>query len=71
VLLAWESQRINPLIKALLDSYGGSSPTITWPGDDYDTIWTVKIDDQGNLTLDNDLCEGIDSTKMPATAPQF
>jgi hypothetical protein len=39
--------------------------------DDYDTIWTVKIDDQGNLTVDNDLCEGIDSTKLPETAPQF
>ncbi len=71
LLLGWESQRINPLIKALLDSYGVSGPVIKWPGDDYDTVWTVKIDNQGNLTVDNALCEGIDSTKLPDTAPQF
>jgi hypothetical protein len=74
VLLAWESSRIKPLINALLNSYGGSSlpllPT-AWPGDDYDTIWTVRLDAQGNLTVDNDMCEGIDTTKLPDTAPMF
>jgi hypothetical protein len=74
VLLAWESSRIKPLINALLTSYGGSNlpllPT-KWPSTDYDTIWTVTLDAQGNLTVDNDLCEGIDTTKLPATAPLF
>ncbi|MDA8429402.1 MAG: hypothetical protein M0T70_09125 [Geobacteraceae bacterium] len=74
VLLAWESSRIKPLINALLKSYAGSSlpllPTV-WPSNDYDTIWTVTLDAQGNLTVDNDLCEGIDSTKLPAMAPLF
>jgi len=74
VLLAWESSRIKPLINALLNSYGVSSlpllPT-DWPGADYDTIWTVKLDATGNLTVDNSLCEGIDSTKLPVAAPQF
>jgi len=75
VLVAWESGRIRPLINALLNSYGGSSlpllsPT-TWPSADYDTIWTVKLDASGNLTVDNALCEGIDSAKLPVTAPQF
>jgi hypothetical protein len=74
VLLAWESSRIKPLINALLTRYGVSSlpllPT-TWPSADYDTIWTVMLDAQGNLTVDNALCEGIDSTKLPVTAPQF
>lgn len=74
VLVGWESQRIIPLITALLDSYGGSNrpalPT-TWPGDDYNTIWTVNLDGQGNLTVDNDMCEGIDTTKLPDTAPLF
>ena len=75
VLVAWESSRIKPLINALLSSYGGDSslpllPT-SWPSIDYDTIWTVKIDSQGNLTVDNDLCEGIDTTKLPVTAPLF
>ena len=74
VLLAWESQRVLPLIKALLDSYGGSNlPPLParWLGDDYNTIWTVRLDAQGNLTVDNDLCEGIDSARLPATAPPF
>lgn len=75
ILLAWESSRIKPLINALLASYGGDSslpllPT-NWPSVDYDTVWTVKIDARGNLTVDNDLCEGIDTTKLPDTAPLF
>jgi hypothetical protein len=31
----------------------------------------VTLDAQGNLTVDNALCEGIDSAKLPVTAPQF
>jgi len=78
VLLAWESGHIRPLLNALLKSYGGNYPQLPppapltgWPSADYDTIWTVTLDAQGNLTVDNDLCEGIDSSKLPATAPQF
>lgn len=74
VLLAWESTRINPLINALLNSYGGGSlpllPT-RWPVTDYDTIWTVTLDASGNVTVSNALCEGIDSPSLPDTAPQF
>ena len=74
ILLGWESQHIKPLLNALLSSYGGNNlPPVppTWPHTDYDTIWTVTIDAQGNLTVDNALCEGIDSTQLPETAPQF
>jgi hypothetical protein len=71
ILLGWESGRINPLINALLDSYGGLAPERKWPGGDYDTIWTVKLDDFGNLSVSNDLCEGIDSAALPPTAPLF
>lgn len=74
VLVGWESQRIIPMIKALLESYGGSNlPDLpaAWVGDDYNTIWTVKLDDQGNLTVDNNMCEGIDTTKLPDTVPLF
>lgn len=75
VLLAWESSRIKPLINALLKSYGGDStlpllPAV-WPSKDYDTIWSVKIDAQGNLTVDNELCEGIDTNKLPDTVPLY
>ena len=74
ILLAWESTRIKPLINVLLKSYGGSSLPLLdpeWPIADYDTIWTVTLDDSGNLTVDNALCEGIDSAALPAAAPQF
>lgn len=74
VLLAWESTRIKPLINALLASYGGSGLPLlpaAWPSTDYDTIWTVTLDAQGNVTVDNALCEGIDSARLPITVPQF
>ena len=74
VLVAWEHAHYPPTIDALLSSYfpQGDGPTApAWPGNDYDTIWTVTLDAKGNLTVNNALCEGIDSTKLPATAPQF
>jgi hypothetical protein len=80
ILLAWESGHIKSFLNALLTSYGGNNPPQIpivapppggWPDEDYDTIWTVTLDAQGNLTVDNDLCEGIDSASLPATAPQF
>jgi hypothetical protein len=73
VLLAWEHEHYPPLIKYLLQSYGVTVPltALSWPQSDYDTIWTVELDAHGNLTVDNALCEGIYSTALPATAPQF
>jgi hypothetical protein len=79
VLLAWESGHIRPFLNALLKSYKGNPtllptdgpPSGGWTSTDYDTIWTVTLDVQGNLTVDNELCEGIDSTKLPSTAPMF
>ncbi len=82
MLLAWESGHIRPLLNALISTYSATAPLLStaktstvpsggWPSTDYDTIWTVSLDAQGNLTVDNELCEGIDSTKLPATAPQF
>jgi len=72
VLLAWEHDHYPPLIKYLLQSYGVTVPltALPWPQTDYDTIWTVKLDAQGNLTVNNALCEGIESASLPATAPQ-
>jgi len=73
VLMAWEHLHYPPLITYLIESYGGSvpAPSLVWPETDYDTIWTVTLDAQGNLTVSNALCEGIDTTKLPAAAPQF
>jgi hypothetical protein len=74
VLVAWESGHIKPFLNALISSYGGNDIPLlpeTWPSQDYDTIWTVSLDAQGNLTIDNELCEGIDSETLPKDAPQF
>ena len=73
VLLAWEHLHYPPLLNYLFQSYGVTVPAtaIPWPETDYDTIWTVKLDAQGNLTVNNALCEGIDSVSLPHTAPQF
>jgi hypothetical protein len=40
-------------------------------GDDNSARRTVTLDAKGNLTVNNALCEGIDSAKLPVTAPQF
>jgi len=72
VLLAWEHNHFPPIITALLASYfpANKVPAVpAWPSGDYDTIWTVTLDAKGNLTVNNALCEGIDSTKLPVTAP--
>ena len=72
VLLAWEHEHFPPMVNDLLRSYQYSTQTApAWPDDDYDTIWTVTLDSVGNLTVDNALCEGINSAMLPATAPQF
>ena len=75
VLMAWEHEHIPPTVDSLIASYFSPSakPPVagTWPSDDYDTIWTVKLDAEGNLAVNNSLCEGIDSAALPATCPQF
>ncbi|ABF40114.1 hypothetical protein Acid345_1111 [Candidatus Koribacter versatilis Ellin345] len=71
LLVAWEHKHVPPTINALLYSYGVAQNAPLWNDEDYDSIWTVRLDAQGNLSIDNLACEGIDSTSLPATAPQF
>ena len=71
ILLAWEHLHFPPLVNALLNSYGSSQTAPAWASGDYDSIWTVRIDPSGNLSVDNSLCEGIDSARLQVTAPQF
>ncbi len=68
ILLAWEHDHFAPTVNWLLSTYGDSGQTVDpdfWTSDDFDTIWTVTLDAQGNLTVDNDLCEGIESKELP------
>jgi hypothetical protein len=74
VLLAWEHAHIPTTVDALIASYypnGGAPTAPDWASDDYDSIWTVTLDANGNLTVNNDLCEGIVSASLPATCPAF
>jgi hypothetical protein len=72
VLLAWAYQFIQPTINALLATYHGDGRQApAWPDTDYDSIWVVKLDSHGNVTVSNGMCEGIDSAALPATPPQF
>lgn len=74
ILLAWEHEHFPPIVNALLASYLGNAGQQTapaWPDTDYDTIWTVTLDGSGNLTVNNTLCEGIDSAGLPVAPPQF
>ena len=73
ILVAWEHTNIPQILTALLADYSSVStyPALAWDAYDYDSIWTVTLDENGNLTANNSLCEGIDSNQLPATAPQF
>ena len=71
ILLAWEHLHFPPLVNTLLKNYGSTQTAPAWAPGDYDSIWTVKLDSAGNLSVDNSLCEGIDSTTLPPAAPQF
>lgn len=71
VLVAWEHDNVPLIIEHLLLTYGRSQVLDPWPPNDYDTVWTVTLDPAGNVTANNALCEGIDSTPLPPTAPQF
>ncbi len=74
VLLAWSYQFIQPMVNNLVSSYfpPDAAPAVSlWPGNDYDTVWKVRLDAEGNLTVNNAMCEGIDSAALPATCPRF
>ena len=80
ILVTWEHNNIPQILGKLLASYSNvvstpplaTSPSpLAWNALDYDTIWTVTIDANGNLAANNSLCEGIDTINLPQTAPQF
>jgi hypothetical protein len=71
VLVGWEHDHIPPTVNALLATYHGGQSVPAWPDDDYDTVWTVKLDSNGNASVDNLTCEGISSADLPAQPPQL
>ena len=73
ILVGWEHDHIPTTVNALLTSYHANDQQLApkWPDTDYDTIWTVKLDAVGNVTVNNGMCEGINSATLPKTPPQF
>jgi hypothetical protein len=79
VLVGWSYQQIQPTVQALVSSYFPNAPSPlptsltapAWSDKDYDSLWTLTLDEYGNLTADFTKCEGINSGALPPTAPQF
>jgi len=72
LLVGWEHDHIPTTVNALLASYNPNIPPApSWPDDDYDTVWTIKLDANGNLSIDNTTCEGVNSKALPKAPPQF
>ncbi|MGC2112197.1 MAG: hypothetical protein WA655_21945 [Candidatus Korobacteraceae bacterium] len=71
LLVGWEHDHIPTTVNALLTSYHSGQTVGDWASSDYDTVWTVKLDANGNLSVDNATCEGISSPDLPKQAPQF
>ena len=70
LLVGWEHDHIPTTVNALLNAYHG--PVLPeWPDKDYDTVWTVRLDANGNVSVDNATCEGISTPALPKAPPQF
>jgi hypothetical protein len=75
VMVDWEHVHIQELSQVLLARYFENVSDVpilpNWPGTDYDTVWTITIDGDGNLTISNSIYQGIKSSTLPSTAPTF
>jgi hypothetical protein len=71
ILVGWEHDHIPTTVNALLSTYHGGKSVPNWPDNDYDTVWTVKLDGHGSVSVDNSICEGINSAELPKAPPQF
>lgn len=73
VLVAWEHATIDNAVQYLFtNTYNQTLPANlpTWSYTDYDTVWKLQTDGQGNLTFSN-TCEGIADQTLPLSCPLF
>ena len=72
-LIAWEHHDIERMVRKIVAAHGGNATDVpTWPGDDFDSIYVVRIDwsaDEPRVTFSHDR-EGLDgrSTDCPCAA---
>lgn len=79
ILVGWEHGNIQDIVQSFLSTkYFKNVPSVqdvnstaVWAYGDYDSIWTVNIDSNGNLNVNNSLCEGINTLALPSTPPIF
>lgn len=73
-LVAWEHGNIVNAVKYLFQTVYNNPKAARdlppWSFTDYDTIWVIKSDDDGNLSFST-TCEGIPSSSLPSTCPAF
>lgn len=76
LLIGWEHENIGRMMRDLLDTYyhpakaENSAQLPRWDSNDYDSIWKVSLDANGNLTFSND-CEGVPSAALEISCPAF
>ena len=74
ILVGWEHAHIVAAVKALFAQMyqdpAAAAKLPAWSYTDYDTVWKLSTDAQGNLTFSN-TCEGIPSAALPNVCPAF
>lgn len=74
ILIAWEHDTVNSMLDYLIGTIYDQPESValipTWAGNDYDTIWKIQLNQNGQLTFSN-TCEGISSATLPLSCPAF
>lgn len=74
ILVAWEHDHIEQAVRYLLATIyknpTAAAQTPAWSYEDYDTIWELSTNKDGDLTFRN-TCEGIPTAALPSTCPAF
>ncbi|WP_028456480.1 hypothetical protein [Chitinilyticum litopenaei] len=74
ILVGWEHAHIEKAVKYLLAGMyrnpAAAAQVPAWSFEDYDSVWELATDKQGNLTFRN-TCEAIPSAALPSTCPAF
>jgi hypothetical protein len=74
VLVGWEHGNIVKAVQYLFSTIyqnpDAAAKLPAWPYTDYDTVWILSTDGQGNLTMTSS-CEHIPTAALPNTCPAF
>ena len=70
VFIAWEHQKLQELVQTIMNTYGGGALVPVWPADDYDSIYVVRLtnDGAGITAAFEHTVEGLNG--LPTICPQ-